>query len=171
MLPPKEAGGEVGAKLGLGSAALTATAAFGLFLNLDPTVTDFNAMSAMMGLTTSVASYKQEERDVPSPPITSHSSERALILAADLRRLDAKMYGAYWCSHCYEQKQKLGLEAMGAGGVEYIECSREGLNSRVQMCKAKDVPGYPTWEIGGKLYPGEMELDELEDIVNGRMDK
>jgi len=73
------------------------------------------------------------------------------------------MFGAYWCSHCYEQKQRLGKEAFA--NVQYMECSKEGLNSKVDMCKERKVPGYPTWEINGKLFPGDMYLDELEDII------
>ena len=34
------------------------------------------------------------------------------------------MYGAFWCSHCYEQKQKFGLDAMQA--FPYVECFPEG---------------------------------------------
>jgi hypothetical protein len=26
------------------------------------------------------------------------------------------------------------------------------------------VPGYPTWEIGGELYPGEKTIEQLEEI-------
>jgi len=57
----------------------------------------------------------------------------------------------------------LGKEAFGK--VQYIECAKDGINSQTSYCKEKQVPGYPTWEIGGKLYPGEQELDELEEIV------
>ena len=39
------------------------------------------------------------------------------------------------------------------------------VNSQNSLCKERDVPGYPTWEIKGKLYPGEKELDELEEII------
>lgn len=33
------------------------------------------------------------------------------------------------------------------------------------LCKAANIPGYPTWDIGGTLYPGEQTLEELEQIV------
>lgn len=97
------------------------------------------------------------------PPITKSSSLRALVLAQDLERLDAHMFGAFWCNHCFDQKMTLGKEAFGK--VQYIECAKDGINSQTSYCKEKQVPGYPTWEIGGKLYPGEQELDELEEIV------
>ena len=44
-------------------------------------------------------------------------------------------------------------------------CAKDGVNSQTTLCKEKNVPGYPTWEIGGKLFPGEQELEELEVII------
>jgi uncharacterized membrane protein len=98
-----------------------------------------------------------------APPISTTSSSRALELSTNLQALNAKMYGAYWCSHCFEQKERLGREAMAK--IPYIECSSDGVNSQNAMCKERGLPGYPTWEINGKLYPGDQELEELEEIV------
>jgi len=109
-----------------------------------------------------------EQQVVYAPPeITTDSSKRALGLAKTLQEMDAKMYGAHWCSHCYDQKQALGKQVFAKenGFVEYVECSKDGINSRSNVCKAKEIPGYPTWEINGKLYPGEQSVEELEDLV------
>ena len=27
------------------------------------------------------------------------------------------------------------------------------------------LKGFPTWQINGKMYPGDQELDELEEII------
>jgi uncharacterized membrane protein len=97
------------------------------------------------------------------PPITTESTETALQLAKELQALNAKFYGAFWCSHCYDQKQAFGKEAMGR--IPYVECSKDGVDAQVALCKEKKVPGYPTWEIAGQLYPGEQALDELQTIV------
>jgi hypothetical protein len=35
------------------------------------------------------------------------------------------MYGAYWCTHCYDQKQVLGYEVTDKY-LEYIECDKKG---------------------------------------------
>ena len=102
-------------------------------------------------------------KEMEPPPIVTSSSERALLLSAELQSLNARFFGAFWCSHCYEQKQRLGKEAMGR--ILYIECDREGKNSQNDLCKARKVPGYPTWEINGELFPGEQSLEELENIV------
>jgi protein-disulfide isomerase len=100
-----------------------------------------------------------------SPPaITTSSSTQALVIGKELKRLNAKMYGAFWCSHCYDQKQTLGREAF-TESVQYIECSKDGVNTQYQFCRDKVIPGYPTWEINGEFYPGEQDLDELQEII------
>lgn len=106
---------------------------------------------------------KIEDPKAP-PPLAQHSTTRSLALAQELKNLDARMYGAYWCSHCFNQKQNLGIEAKEY--YEYIECDRDGLNSQYPLCKSKKIPGYPTWEIRGNLYPGEKSVEELQRLVS-----
>mmetsp|Transcript_18619 Transcript_18619/g.53259 ORF Transcript_18619/g.53259 Transcript_18619/m.53259 type:complete len:369 (-) Transcript_18619:233-1339(-) len=107
--------------------------------------------------------FESEGPFVP-PEITTASSARSLRLAKKLQTMGARMYGAYWCPHCYDQKQTFGKEAF-EGYIEYVECAREGLNSERDRCDKRDVPGYPTWEINGELYPGEKSLATLEKIA------
>ena len=127
--------------------------------------------STLLATTLSNGNSKNQEMMLYAPPeITTESSERALSVAKSLQQLDAKMYGAHWCSHCYDQKQTLGKQVFSKSGdkqplVEYVECSKDGINSQSKLCKAKEIPGYPTWEIQGKQYPGEQSLDELEDLI------
>eukprot|EP00669_Euglena_mutabilis_P009837 TRINITY_DN4655_c0_g1_i1.p3 TRINITY_DN4655_c0_g1~~TRINITY_DN4655_c0_g1_i1.p3 ORF type:complete len:213 (+),score=63.57 TRINITY_DN4655_c0_g1_i1:292-930(+) len=100
-----------------------------------------------------------------SPPaITTASSPRALAIGRRLGALNARMYGAYWCSHCYGQKQALGAEAFAA--VTYVECAADGKDSQRATCRAAGVQGYPTWDIAGTLLPGEKSLGELEAILD-----
>lgn len=139
------------AKDGFGLAAtggfLSFLAALAIFLNVD------------------APSNREMTMVAQAPPtITTDSSREALSLATDLKRLDASFYGAFWCSHCYEQKQTMGSEAMAM--IPYVECARDGENSQSKLCKEKEIPGYPTWEIKGKLYPGEQSIDELKKIVD-----
>ncbi len=155
-----------GVKLGLGSFLTTTVASLALFLSVDEVKMQEYSNEIMQGngfTSNVVAGAAEPKKDIPPPPITATSSERSLKIGEDLKSLDAKMFGAYWCSHCYEQKQRLGKEAFA--NVQYNECSKEGLNSRKDLCKEKNIPGYPTWEINGKLFPGDMYLDELEDII------
>eukprot|EP00980_Cylindrotheca_fusiformis_P013042 scaffold3267_cov140-Cylindrotheca_fusiformis.AAC.4 len=128
---------------------------------------DYDALTTSKYLASALSgSTNQQEQQLVArapPPISTESSPRAISLAKDLQSLDAKMFGAYWCGHCYDQKETLGKQAFSR--IPYIECSKDGAQSQTKLCKSKDVPGYPTWEINGKLYPGEQELDELEEIV------
>lgn len=157
---------EKGAKLALGSFVTTTIVSLILFFGVDEAVMTAyqNDVLVSNGLSSNVVATADEpQKNIPPPPITSKSSEQALRIGQELKQLNTRFFGAYWCSHCYEQKQRLGKEAMA--NVQYIECSREGLNSQTDLCKERDVPGYPTWEINGNLYPGEMYLDELEGII------
>ena len=158
-----------GFKLALGSFVTTTIASLLLFFSVDEAaITAYqNDILASSGLPNNVvataAQQQQPQQNIPPPPITSKSSEQSLKIGQDLKELNTRFFGAYWCSHCYEQKQRLGKEAMA--NVVYIECSKDGLNSQNKLCNDRGVPGYPTWEIGGNLYPGEMYLDELEEII------
>lgn len=100
---------------------------------------------------------------IAAPKIDTVSSPQALRIANKLKSKDSTMYGAYWCTHCFNQKELLGQQAMAK--VKYVECSNRGVDNQVDLCKAANVPGFPTWEIDGKLYPGEQTLEELEEIV------
>jgi uncharacterized membrane protein len=161
----------------MGSSALTATAVAVLLyvggssssiLSLSSseqsssTTTD---LMATMTMAPSTNPQQEPQQAKAPPPITTDSSDRAMRLTKDLVSLNAKMYGAYWCSHCYDQKMELGRQAFAQGNIPYIECSKDGLNAQVQLCTSQKLPGYPTWEINGEFFPGQQELDELEQIV------
>ena len=63
-----------------------------------------------------------------------------------------------------DQKQRLGKRAVAL--VEYVECEKHGVKSQYKMCREKRIPGYPTWEIAGELYPGEIQLEDLEKLAD-----
>jgi uncharacterized membrane protein len=99
-----------------------------------------------------------------APRIKNNSSPRAMLIGDRLHALNAKMYGAFWCSHCNNQKQELGIEASKL--FEYVECAKDGVNSQYGLCKSEKIPGFPTWQINGQLYPGEKDLSEMEKLLN-----
>ena len=99
-----------------------------------------------------------------APSIKSKSSPRAILIGGRLQALNAKMYGAFWCSHCNNQKQELGIEASKL--FEYVECAKDGVNSQYGLCKSEKIPGFPTWQINGQLYPGEKDLSEMEKLLS-----
>lgn len=136
-------------------------AAFGSALALS--VVTLLPNDGMMPMAQAASPPAQQLQSLEAPQIAAHSTSEAVELATSLQKLDAKMYGAFWCSHCLDQKERLGMEAFAK--VKYVECAKEAKNSQTKVCKDRDVPGYPTWEINGKLYPGEQDMEELEDIV------
>ncbi len=95
--------------------------------------------------------------------ITSKSGAAEISLAQHLQQIDAKMYGGFFCSHCYEQKQLLGREAFKSN-IKYIECHPEGQNPQVALCEKEGITGFPTWEIKGKKYPGVRPPEELAKL-------
>lgn len=95
-------------------------------------------------------------------PITTTSGEAEMALARHLREIGAKMYGAFWCVHCHDQKLLFGKEALES--LDYVECDPKGKNPRPQMCAEAKIQGYPTWEIKGEKYPGVYSLQKLGDL-------
>ncbi|MBW4486580.1 MAG: hypothetical protein KME12_02200 [Trichocoleus desertorum ATA4-8-CV12] len=79
-------------------------------------------------------------------------------LAQHLQQTGAKMYGAYWCPHCADQK---ALFESAVTAVPYVECDPKGEKPQPDLCQAKQIEGYPTWEIEGYFYPGTRSLLEL----------
>ncbi|CAB9515123.1 Vitamin K epoxide reductase family [Seminavis robusta] len=152
-----------GAQISVGSFATTFVAALTLFLSVDDTSTATQFAGSAGGSAAESGTLLASAEGYKPPPITTVSSERTLALSAELGTLNAKLYGAYWCSHCYDQKEAFGKQAFST--IQYIECSKDGYNQQNGLCKEKNVPGYPTWEINGKLYPGEQAIEELEEIV------
>jgi hypothetical protein len=101
--------------------------------------------------------------------VTSKSSKSEMALAAHLQKFGAKVYGAWWCPHCYEQKQLFGREAIQASfGNVAVECHEQGINPQVELCQQKKIEGYPTWIIKGKKYPGITSPKQLAKLTGYR---
>ncbi|MGA1622597.1 MAG: vitamin K epoxide reductase family protein [Synechocystis sp.] len=99
-------------------------------------------------------------------PITTQSGPAEIELAEHLTAKEVLNYGAFWCPHCYEQKQLLGKEAFEK--VTYIECDPAGKNPQTQACVDAGIKSFPTWEINGEMLPGvklPAELAELTDYT------
>lgn len=92
------------------------------------------------------------------------SGAAEIALAEHLAANNITFYGAYWCSHCKEQKALFG--AVAASKLPYVECAADGENSQRQLCKDKNVQMFPTWSIKGKFLPGTRNLKELAELTN-----
>lgn len=104
----------------------------------------------------------------PQPPlgweINTTSGPAEIALAEHLNSIGAKKYGAFWCPHCYEQKQLFGKEAFAK--INYIECAEGGKNPQIQACTSAQIQSYPSWEINGEIYRGTQTLERLAEISN-----
>jgi len=68
-----------------------------------------------------------------------------------------KMYGAYWCPHCQNEKAAFGKSFQY---IDYIECTKEP-----KQCTDARVNGYPTWTgPEGIRLEGEQGVERLSDI-------
>ena len=72
---------------------------------------------------------------------------------------NVSMYGAFWCTHCADQKNLFG-DSWNL--VKYTECSTPDGKSKTQECKDAGIESYPTWQFGdGTRYVGPLTLEEL----------
>jgi hypothetical protein len=74
-----------------------------------------------------------------------------------------KMYGAYWCPHCVEQKEKFDASFEYA---PYVECGIKGeTRGQAQVCKDENIKQYPTWQFPptGERVVRVFSLEELSD--------
>ena len=87
----------------------------------------------------------------PTPlPTTTNLDNFAQCLA------DKKitMYGASWCPHCLNEKNRFGDSFRL---VPYVECP-----DNIKMCLDLGINGYPTWILpDGKKLEGEQGIEKL----------
>ena len=72
----------------------------------------------------------------------------------------ARMYGAWWCPHCADQKEEFGY---GFQYVSYVECGEEGKpHTENQRCKQDGIKNFPTWQFAdGSRTEGVLPLTDL----------
>lgn len=90
----------------------------------------------------------------PPSPETAYAEG----LANHLTATGVKLYGAYWCPHCTDQKQMFGR---AAAQLPYIECDPRSPVGKPAVCAAAGIRAFPTWEIAGRKYEGVLSLEEL----------
>ena len=65
------------------------------------------------------------------PQVTTTSSLAAIELARHLSRQGAVLYVAYWCPHCFEQKQMFGRQF--SAELKIVECAPDGFKNQVAL--------------------------------------
>jgi hypothetical protein len=91
-----------------------------------------------------------------------HKHTRSMdAFAQCLTAKGAKMYGAFWCPHCAEQKEMFSSSFKYA---PYIECGIKGSQAIAQVCTDAGVKRFPTWVYpDGTRTEGKRSLEYLSD--------
>lgn len=80
-----------------------------------------------------------------------------------LTQRQLKMYGAFWCPHCSDQKELFGDSFEYA---PYIECGVKG-NTRQETsaCSDAGIKNFPTWQFPptGERVERVFSLEELSE--------
>ncbi|MBS1853482.1 MAG: hypothetical protein JST79_21500 [Acidobacteria bacterium] len=72
-----------------------------------------------------------------------------------------KMYGAYWCPHCAEQKELFGSSFKF---IPYTECGVPGSREESPACKLAGIKNFPTWEFpSGERKEGKLSFQVLSE--------
>ena len=95
--------------------------------------------------------------------VTSESTKESIELAKFLNDNGVVKYSAYWCPNCLNQGELFGKQAYKELNV--VECARDGKNSQTQLCIDKNIEGFPSWEINGKIILGVQTLKELSRLT------
>jgi thiol-disulfide isomerase/thioredoxin len=96
-----------------------------------------------------------------STPIVDIGPGKYDEFATCLTESGARMYGAYWCSHCQDQKKEFGSSWEF---VEYIECSLPNNGGQTQACITAEIESYPTWEFeDDSRKQGLVSLEDLSE--------
>ncbi|HET7441075.1 MAG TPA: hypothetical protein VFJ47_07225 [Terriglobales bacterium] len=87
------------------------------------------------------------------------NSHRYDDFARCLGEKQLKMYGAYWCPHCAEQKEKFGASF---ANVPYVECGIPGnpRGGETQQCKDEGIKKFPTWVLPPTAANPQWERQE-----------
>ncbi|MFH1785112.1 MAG: hypothetical protein ABH842_01670 [Candidatus Micrarchaeota archaeon] len=88
--------------------------------------------------------------------------------ASCLTEKGVKFYGAFWCTHCEEQKTLFG-DSWSL--INYTECSTPDGSGQTQVCKDAGIKSYPTWEFSdGSRRVGALPLEELSNKTGCAID-
>ena len=101
--------------------------------------------------------------------IKTISSRESIALAKHLRSKGVKKYSAYWCPNCLYQGELFGKEAYKE--LIVIECAQDAKNSQTQLCIEKNISGFPSWEIDGKILLGVQTLNDLSKLSGYKFEK
>ena len=82
-------------------------------------------------------------------------------LATCIKDSGTKFYGAFWCSHCANQKTAFGKSA---ALLPYVECSTADQKGLLPVCAEVGIKSFPTWVFpDGTRQEGEIAPEVLAE--------
>lgn len=87
----------------------------------------------------------------------SPSTAEQKALVEHLRNRGAIFYGAWWCPHCFHQKNLFGTEA--GRRLPYVECDKDQAGR--ERCQQAKIRAFPTWDLDGERREGLLTIEEL----------
>jgi hypothetical protein len=88
-------------------------------------------------------------------------SGRFNVFAQCLTAKQVRMYGAYWCPHCADQKEMFGSSFHY---ITYKECGVRGSRQESDGCIRAGVKHFPTWQFAdGERVEGTLPLKTLAE--------
>ncbi|HRZ85541.1 MAG TPA: hypothetical protein P5277_02060 [Candidatus Paceibacterota bacterium] len=85
-----------------------------------------------------------------------------------LNESGAKLYGAFWCSHCKSQKEMFGESKKY---LPYVECDA-GSYEQINECNEALIEFYPTWTFkNGTKKVGVLTFKTLSDLSGCKLQK
>jgi len=79
----------------------------------------------------------------------------------------AIFYGAFWCSHCQDQKTLFGKSAKL---LPYKECSTPDSKGQTKVCTDAGIKSYPTWDFPGKERQlGTLSFEKLSEFTGCKL--
>jgi hypothetical protein len=87
----------------------------------------------------------------------SPSTAEQKALVEHLRTRGAIFYGAWWCPHCFHQKNLFGTEA--GRRLPYVECDKDQAGR--ERCQKAKIRAFPTWDLDGERREGLLTIEEL----------
>ena len=101
----------------------------------------FLSLAAMVALAATAVILLMSPATAATPD--SARTKNLDAFAKCLAEKKATMYGAFWCSHCQEQKDLFGSSFQY---VPYVECAVQGApRMQTPACAMQGVRRYPTW--------------------------
>jgi|SRR3989344_2893135 len=108
--------------------------------------------------------YNVSGRESPTADVSKVApvlSSPVAVFAQCLKDSGTVYYGAFWCPHCQAQSALFGdAKAL----LPYVECSTPDGQKQTDVCIAKKIGGYPTWEFAdGSRVSGEQTFAQLAE--------